>query len=76
MGRGAEQAMIENRELRPTHIIGPLGEALTIETLPPPHTTRWVVRRKAQVLAAVKGGLLSIEEACERYDLSLEELML
>ena len=27
-------------------------------------------------MAAVKGGLLSIEEACERYDLSFEELML
>ena len=27
-------------------------------------------------MAAVTGGLLSIEEACERYDLSLEEFML
>ncbi len=49
---------------------------MTIESLPPPHTTRWVIRRKAEVLAAVQGGLLSIEDVCERYDLSLDEFML
>ncbi len=63
-------------EIRPARIIGPLGEPLTIETVPPAGTTRWIVRRKAEVLAAIKGGLLSIEEACERYDLSVEELTL
>ena len=36
-------------------------------------TTRWVVRRKAEVVAAVAGGLLSVDEACKRYTLSLEE---
>lgn len=68
--------MIENQRIRPARVIGPLGLPLTIETLPAPGTTRWVIRRKAEVLAAVEGGLLSIEEACERYDLSLDELML
>src|SRR4051812_19327083 len=57
-------------------VIGPLGEPLTIESLPPPDTKHWVIRRKAEVLAAVQGGLLSIEEVCERYDLSLDEFML
>jgi hypothetical protein len=61
---------------RPAQVIGPLGLPLTIETLPPAGTRRWIVRRKAEVLAAIVGGLLSIEEACQRYDLSLEELML
>jgi len=65
--------MIENNNIRPAMVIGPLGEPLTLETLPPPTTTRWVVRRKAEVVAAVNGGLLSIEEACERYGLTLEE---
>lgn len=65
--------MIENQTIRPTKVIGPLGEALTLDSLPPPDTTRWVVRRKAEVVAAVSGGLLSIDEACERYNLSLEE---
>jgi hypothetical protein len=54
----------------------PLGVPLTVESLPPPGTTHWVMRRKAEVLAAINGGLLSIEQACERYDLSLDELML
>ena len=65
--------MIENQKIRPAMVIGPLGEPLTLESLPPATTTRWVVRRKAEVVAAVNGGLLSIEEACERYGLTLEE---
>lgn len=44
------------------------------DTLPPANTRRWVVRRKAEVVSAVNGGLLTIAEACERYDLTLEEL--
>lgn len=65
--------MIENQKFRPATVIGPLGEPLTLDSLPPRDTTRWVVRRKAEVVAAVKGGLLSIDEACDRYGLSLEE---
>jgi hypothetical protein len=66
--------MVKNQKLRPTSVIGPLGEPMTFETLPPSNTTRWVTRRKAEVVAAVDGGLLTIEEACERYGLDLEEL--
>lgn len=55
-------------------VIGPQGEPLTRSDLPPPNTSRWVIRRKAEVVAAVNGGLLSIPEACKRYDLTLEEL--
>lgn len=58
---------------RPAEVVGPLGEPLRREHLPPPNTSRWVARRKAEVVAAVNGGLLSIAEACERYDLTLEE---
>ena len=65
--------MLENQKIRPAQVIGPLGEPLTIETLPPADTNRWVVRRKAEVVAAVAGGLLSVDEACQRYSLSLEE---
>ena len=53
--------MIENQKIRPAQVIGPLGESLTLDTLPPPNTTRWVVRRKAEVVAAVNGGLLSVD---------------
>ncbi|MHA6721641.1 CtrA inhibitor SciP [Sphingomonas sp. RS2018] len=65
--------MIENQKIRPDRVIGPLGEPLTIDSLPPPETTRWVVRRKAEVVAAVNGGLLNVDEVCERYNLTAEE---
>ena len=65
--------MIENQKIRPAQVVGPLGEPLTIESLPPKGTTRWVVRRKAEVVAAVNGGLLTFYEVCDRYDISLEE---
>lgn len=66
--------MLENQKIRPVSVVGPLGEPLTLESLPDPATSRWVVRRKAEVVAAVQGGLLTIDEACERYCLSVEEL--
>jgi hypothetical protein len=65
--------MIENQKIRPAQVIGPLGEPLTLDSLPPPDTTRWVVRRKAEVVAAVTGGLLTIDEVCARYGLTVEE---
>jgi hypothetical protein len=65
--------MIENQKIRPAQVIGPLGEPLTIASLPPAGTTRWVVRRKAEVVAAVSGGLLTIDEVCDRYSLTMEE---
>jgi hypothetical protein len=66
--------MLEKQEIRAAAVIGPLGEALTLEKLPPATTTRWVIRRKAEVVAAVNGGLLSNDEACTRYAISIEEL--
>jgi Protein of unknown function (DUF1153) len=41
--------------------------------LPAPNTARWVMRRKAAVVAGVRSGLLSVKEACERYRISEEE---
>ena len=43
--------------------------------LPPPNTKRWVVRRKAVVVAAVRNGTLSLQDACRRYNLSVEEFL-
>jgi len=56
-------------------VIGPDGQILTLADLPPPGTKRWVIRRKAEVVAAVRGGLISLEEACRRYTLSVEEFL-
>lgn len=60
---------------RVKYVIGPDGSPLTIADLPPASTRRWVIRRKAEVVAAVRGGLLSLEEACNRYTLTVEEFL-
>jgi len=59
----------------PDSVVGPDGRTLTLADLPKRETTRWVTRRKAEVVAAVQGGLLSLDEACERYRLSVEEFL-
>lgn len=54
----------------------PFSEAqspIRLRELPPSDTRRWVARRKAQVVAAVRTGVLSLEDACRRYNLSVEE---
>lgn len=66
--------MIENQNFRPASVLGPLGEVLTLDALPPSSQNRWTIRRKAEVVAAIKGGLLTIDEACNRYSLTLEEI--
>lgn len=61
------------RRLVEKYVIGPEGQRLTRADLPPPSTKRWVIRRKAEVVAAVRGELLSLDEACAVYNLSREE---
>ena len=51
------------------------GRPPLAEDLPHPNTKRWVVRRKAAVVAAVRCGGLTVEEACRIYQLSKEELL-
>ena len=68
-------SMTEPHRPRVKYVIGPDGSPLTIADLPPPSTRRWVIRRKAEVVAAVRGGLLSLEEACQRYTLTTEEFL-
>lgn len=41
--------------------------------LPAPGTKRWVIRRKAAVVEAVRKGTLSLDDACRNYNLSKEE---
>jgi uncharacterized protein DUF1153 len=57
------------------YVIGPDGLPLTVADLPSSNTRRWVIRRKAQLLAEVRGGLLSVEDVYERYQVSVEELL-
>lgn len=60
---------------RVKYVIGPDGMPLTIADLPPANTRRWVIRRKAEVVAAVRGGLLSLAQACVRYRLTVDEFL-
>lgn len=67
--------MTSERPGRSDAAIGPEGAPMTLKDLPPPGTKRWVIRRKAEVVAGVRAGLISLEEACERYTLSVEEFL-
>lgn len=48
---------------------------MTLKDLPAPNTKRWVIRRKAQVVVAVRSGIISLNDACHRYNLSIEEFL-
>jgi len=57
-------------------VIGPDGKRLTRDDLPPKDTVRWVIRRKAEVVAGVRAGLITLDEACAMYSLSIDEFLL
>jgi hypothetical protein len=61
-----------NSQRRPAGVARAAAEL----NLPPAGTRRWVARRKAQVVEAVLGGMLRLDEALRRYDLSIEEFSL
>lgn len=64
--------MLESK-LSQRSVMGPSGP-ISLGDLPPSCTAYWVSRRKAEVLAAIDGGLLEASDACARYRLSPEEL--
>jgi hypothetical protein len=66
---------LQYTERLPDYILGPDGDVITEADLPQAGTTRWVPRRKAQVVAAVRGGLISLDDACTRYALTVEEFL-
>ena len=68
--------MVQNTLTSTSHAnVGSAGRRFSERDLPPPDTKRWVIRRKAQVVAGVHSGLISLDEACKRYTLSLEEFI-
>jgi Protein of unknown function (DUF1153) len=68
-----EPSMLSHSAVTSAAVIGPDGRHLTLSDLPTPGIKRWVTRRKAEVVAAVRGGLLTEEDACSRYELTKEE---
>ena len=68
--------MTEQMRPRVKYVIGPDGSPVDHRGSCRRATPRrWVIRRKAEVVAAVRGGLLSLEEACNRYTLTVEEFL-
>jgi hypothetical protein len=55
--------------------VGPGGERITPSKLPPRGLKHCSVREKVLVVTAVRHGMLTFDEACERYDLSLDEFL-
>jgi hypothetical protein len=55
--------------------IGPDGETTRLDQLPRCDLKRWRPRHNAMVVAAVRHGLITINEACAGYDLSIEEYL-
>ena len=43
--------------------------------LPPADTVRWSPHRKASVVNGVRTGMISLDEACQRYRLSADEFL-
>ena len=62
------------RAKQPEAIPGPDGNPLTVWDLPLLHEQRWTPLRKARVVVAVRGGLISADEVRNRYKLTAEEL--
>jgi hypothetical protein len=60
---------------RGSYVVGPDGLVLTQAGLPAPHGARWVARRKAEVVIAVTGGIITVAEACARYAISTDEFV-
>jgi hypothetical protein len=69
-----ETPSVAERTRSKNKAIGPEGYPISLSNLPSPKTERWVARRKAEILAAVKNGILSADEACRQYRISPEEL--
>ena len=65
--------MLSERPDKKAKPIGPSGKLLTLEDLPDPSTERWVPKRKAELVAAVRGGLIALDDVFQRYGISEEE---
>jgi hypothetical protein len=73
MGRAAQK--YNRLDRRTESVRDPDGNVITLGDLPEAGESRWVPRRKAQVVVAVRGGLLSLDDACDRYALTVEEFL-
>lgn len=75
MADGNLRSAVEPSSSPTRHSAEDVGVTSAVSALPPPTTKRWVIRRKAAVVTAVRAGVLTLEEACQRYHLSVEEFL-
>lgn len=75
-GVGAD-AVVMSESVTPRNATknAPLPQCTSVVELPSPATKRWVPRRKAVIVDAVRQGAISLEEVCRRYQLSIEEFL-
>ncbi|QFT60058.1 hypothetical protein FIU94_14600 [Sulfitobacter sp. THAF37] len=59
----------------PRAVTLPDGSVMSRADLPAPDTRRWVASRKAAVVRGVVHGLITRDEAMERYQLSPDEFL-
>lgn len=52
------------------------GNVITPVDLPSPATVRWTPNKKAIVVRAVRGGLISLQEALDRYGMIEREFLI
>lgn len=67
--------MFIKRDKGPVFVTFSDGSKMSRADLPPRDTKRWVASRKASVVRAVNGGLISQGDACARYGLPEEEYL-
>ena len=76
---GKQNAMTEMKShdegTRPqrSEALSSTSRPMSLSDLPPADTTRWVPRRKAEVVAGVRVGIITLDDACKRYKLSIDE---
>ena len=58
---------------RPKAVRGPNGETITLADIPVGNPKRWLPTMKARVIAAIDGGLISMDDAWRKYRLSRRE---
>ena len=59
----------------PLFYIGPEGKTIRLDHLPRRGLARWRPRDKAMIVASVRRGSMSLDEAFRRYGLSIERYL-
>ena len=73
VGRLDETRGPGSKQAKMPYIVDIRGAVVTRADFPPPNFNRWIPSRKATLVMAVRGGVISLDEACSRYRLTREE---